>query len=119
MTLSRFAHQIAPLLGTCVVAVSCTLPFPETDMGAGMLAVDVVLHETLTPYLAAAQALDFREFGFGKGTRAGHAAVREVVEHLDVDRPLFTDHNNMADAVQRCTMLDAVESEVGELESSW
>lgn len=32
------------------------LPFPQSDMGSGMLAVDVVLHETLTPYLAAAQA---------------------------------------------------------------
>ncbi len=69
--------------------------------------------------IAAAQALDFREFGFGVGTRAAHAAVRKVVEHLDVDRPLFTDHNAMAAAVERCAVLDAVEQAVGPLKSSW
>jgi histidine ammonia-lyase len=69
--------------------------------------------------IAAAQALDFRDFGFGKGTRAAHGAVRKVVEHLDVDRPLFRDHNNMAESVRRCEMLEAVEAEVGPLGSSW
>jgi hypothetical protein len=42
-----------------------------------------------------------------------------VVEHLDVDRPLFTDHNAMAAAVERCAVLDAVEAEVGALARSW
>jgi histidine ammonia-lyase len=69
--------------------------------------------------IAAAQALDFREFGFGRGTKAAHAAVREVVAHLDVDRPLFSDHNAMSAAVERCAVLDAVEREVGPLASSW
>jgi len=69
--------------------------------------------------IAAAQALDFREFGFGRGTRAAHAAVREVVAHLDVDRPLFSDHNAMSAAVERCAVLDAVEREVGPLATSW
>jgi histidine ammonia-lyase len=69
--------------------------------------------------IAAAQALDFRDFTPGKGTRAAHAAVRKVVEHLDVDRPLFRDHNAMADAVKACTVLDAVQAEVGELKTSW
>jgi histidine ammonia-lyase len=69
--------------------------------------------------IAAAQALDFRDFGFGRGTRAAHAAVRKVVEHLDVDRPLFSDHNNMAAAVERCDVLAAVEAEIGPLRSSW
>jgi histidine ammonia-lyase len=69
--------------------------------------------------IAAAQALDFRDFGFGRGTRAAHAAIREVVEHLDVDRPLFADHNNMAAAVERCALLETVEGEIGELRSSW
>ena len=69
--------------------------------------------------IAAAQALDFREFTPGKGTSAAKAAVRKVVAHLDVDRPLFTDHNAMSDAVSRCTVLEAVESVVGPLKSSW
>lgn len=70
-------------------------------------------------FIAAAQALDFREFGFGRGTHAARAAVRRVVEHLDIDRPLFTDHNNMAAAVEKCVVLDAVQAEIGELASSW
>ena len=69
--------------------------------------------------IAAAQALDFREFKPGKGTRAAHAAAREVVKHLDVDRPLFNDHNAMAAAVERCTLLEAVEGEIGDLADSW
>lgn len=69
--------------------------------------------------IAAAQALDFREFTPGAGTRAAKAAIRKVVEHLDVDRPLFTDHNAMMAAVERCDVLDAVQAEVGELGSSW
>jgi histidine ammonia-lyase len=66
-------------------------------------------------FIAAAQAIDFRDFEPGKGTRAAHKAVREVVEHLDVDRPLFRDHNNMMDAVRRCDVLTAVEKAIGEL----
>jgi histidine ammonia-lyase len=69
--------------------------------------------------IAATQALDFRDFTFGAGTRAAHTAVRRVVAHLDEDRPLFSDHNAMAAAVERCDVLAAVEREVGELASSW
>jgi histidine ammonia-lyase len=69
--------------------------------------------------IAGAQALDFRDYRPGNGTRAAHAAVREVVEHLGEDRPLFPDHNNMAAAVKECRVLEAVEAEVGELGSSW
>ncbi len=69
--------------------------------------------------IAATQALDFRDFTPGKGTRAAHAAVRKVVEHLDVDRPLFRDHNAMAEAVKNCSVLDAVQAEVGDLKTSW
>jgi histidine ammonia-lyase len=70
-------------------------------------------------FIAAAQALDFREFKFGAGTQVAHDTVRKVVEHLDVDRPLFTDHNNMAAAVERCQVLEAVEQAIGQLQSSW
>ena len=69
--------------------------------------------------IAGAQALDFRNFTPGTGTRAAHAAVRNVVAHLDEDRPLFTDHNAMAAAVKRCDVLNAVVGAVGALQSSW
>jgi len=66
-------------------------------------------------FIAAAQALDFRDYTPGKGTRAAHKAVRKVVDHLDVDRPLFDDHNNMMEAVKNRDILHAVENEIGEL----
>jgi histidine ammonia-lyase len=76
----------------------------------GVLAIELI---------AAAQALDFREFTSGVGTRAAKAAVRRVVEHLEEDRPLFPDHNAMMAAVERCDVLTAVESAIGPLASSW
>lgn len=66
-------------------------------------------------FIAAAQALDFRDYTPGKGTRAAHKAVRKVVDHLDVDRPLFDDHNNMMEAVKNRDILHAVEEEIGAL----
>ena len=69
--------------------------------------------------IAAAQALDFREFTPGKGTLAAKGAVRKVVEHLEEDRPLFPDHNAMMAAVERCDVLVAVEKAIGPLASSW
>jgi histidine ammonia-lyase len=69
--------------------------------------------------IAATQALDFRDHGFGRGVRAAHAAVRRRVEHLDEDRPLYPDHDQIAEAVAACEVLDAVESEVGPLGRSW
>lgn len=69
--------------------------------------------------IAAAQALDFRQFSFGKGTQAGHTAVRKVVEHLEEDRPLYTDHNNMVESIRNCELLENVENTIGELGSSW
>lgn len=70
-------------------------------------------------FIAAAQALDFRDFGFGKGTRAAHSSVRKVVKHLDEDRPLFNDHNAMKEWVKECKILEDVEDEIGELKTSW
>ena len=80
------------------------------DNAQGIIAIELI---------AAAQALDFREFSWGKGTKAAHGAVRKVVEHLDIDRPLFRDHNGMTEAVKRCDVLQAVEGAVGKLLSSW
>ncbi len=68
-------------------------------------------------FIAAAQALDFRDFQPGKGTRAAHAAIRKIVEHLDEDRPLYPDHNNMMEAVKQRKILEAVEAEIGELKT--
>jgi histidine ammonia-lyase len=65
--------------------------------------------------MAAAQGLDFREFEPGRGTRAAYAGVRRHVEFLDEDRPLYPDHNAMKGAVERLDILNAVESEIGEL----
>jgi histidine ammonia-lyase len=67
--------------------------------------------------MAAAQSLDFREYTPGKGTLAAKAAVRKRVEFLDVDRPLYNDHNAMMAAVRNLEMLEAVESEIGELDT--
>jgi histidine ammonia-lyase len=67
-------------------------------------------------FMAAAQALDFRTFNPGKGTRAAKAVVRKHVERLDEDRPLYPDHNRMKDLVRSCEILEAVEAEVGSLQ---
>ena len=69
--------------------------------------------------MAGAQALDFRDFQVGNGTRAAHRAVRQVVDFLDEDRPLFRDHNAMAAAVEGGEILNAVQDAIGPLESSW
>jgi histidine ammonia-lyase len=66
-------------------------------------------------FIAAAQALDFRDHKFGTGVVVGHKAVRDIVEHLGEDRPLFTDHNNMMQAVEDLHVLKAVEAEIGPL----
>ncbi len=66
-------------------------------------------------WLAAAQGLDFRDFTPGKGTLAAKGAVREVVEFLDEDRPLFTDHNAVLEIMKARKPLQAVETAIGEL----
>jgi histidine ammonia-lyase len=65
--------------------------------------------------MAAAQALDFRDFTPGRGVAAGREAVRAVVEFLDVDRPLHSDHTAMRELVRGCAVLDAVQGAVGDL----
>jgi histidine ammonia-lyase len=66
-------------------------------------------------FMAAAQALDFREFHPGKGTQCAREVIRKHVKHLDVDRPLYNDHNTMKELVKRGEILDDVEKVVGEL----
>ena len=66
-------------------------------------------------FMAAAQALDFREFTPGLGTRTAHEVVRRHVAHLDVDRPLHVDHTCMREVVRSGEILEAVEAAVGPL----
>ena len=65
--------------------------------------------------MAAAQALDFREFHPGKGTQCAREVIRKHVEHLHVDRPLYNDHNKMKQLVKSGEVLSEVEKMVGEL----
>ena len=80
------------------------------DNAQGVLGIEL---------MAAAQALDMRDFAPGKGTQAAKAAIRRAVEYLDVDRPLFNDHNAMAGLTRRCEVLEAVEEVVGPMATSW
>lgn len=66
--------------------------------------------------MAAAQALDFREYSFGKGTQKAKDVVRRHVAFLDVDRPLYDDHNKMKELVKSCEILDEVEALLGSLD---
>ena len=76
------------------------------DVACGVLGIEL---------MAAAQALDLREFTPGHGTQAARAAIRRHVDYLDEDRPLYSDHNAMMKAVRDLDVLQAVENEVGEL----
>ncbi len=67
-------------------------------------------------FMAAAQALDFRSFTPGRGVRKAHEVIRARVPHLDMDRPLYPDHNVMKELVRSGEILEAVEAEVGKLE---
>jgi histidine ammonia-lyase len=67
-------------------------------------------------FMAAAQALDFRQFTPGKGTQAAREVIRRHVAHLEVDRPLYPDHNAMKALVRSGEILEAVEKEIGKLE---
>ncbi|MFN2146941.1 MAG: histidine ammonia-lyase [Anaerolineales bacterium] len=68
-------------------------------------------------FMAAAQALDFREFSPGAGVQKAREVVRKYVDHLDEDRPLYPDHTRMKELVKSCEILEAVEAAVGSLAS--
>jgi histidine ammonia-lyase len=72
-------------------------------------------------FMAAAQALDLREkletpYMYGKGTQKAKDVIRKYVEYLDIDRPLYPDHNAMKELVKSCEILHEVEKTVGSLE---
>jgi histidine ammonia-lyase len=66
-------------------------------------------------FMAAAQGLDFRTFAPGAGTQKAREVIRRHVKHLEVDRPLFDDHNAMKALVKSGEILEDVERTVGEL----
>jgi len=73
-------------------------------------------------FMAAAQALDLREmiedkpYVYGLGTSKAREVIRRHVEFLDVDRPLYPDHNRMKDLVASKEILREVEEKVGPLD---
>ena len=81
--------------------------FQILDNAYGILGIE---------FMAAAQALDFREYSFGKGTTKAKEVIRKYVDFLDIDRPLYPDHTNMQKLVKSCEILHEVEKEVGSLE---
>jgi histidine ammonia-lyase len=66
-------------------------------------------------FMAAAQALDFRQFTPGKGSQTAREVIRRHVDHLEVDRPLYPDHNRMKALVKSGEILAEVEKIIGEL----
>jgi histidine ammonia-lyase len=80
--------------------------FQILDNAFGILGIE---------FMAAAQALDFRDYKFGKGVTTAHKEIRKHVDFLDIDRPLYKDHNTMKELVKSGDILKAVEKEIGEL----
>jgi len=81
--------------------------FQILDNAYGILGIEL---------MAAAQALDFREYKFGKGVTKAKEIIRKHVEFLEIDRPLYKDHTSMKQLVKSCEILNEVEKEVGSLE---
>jgi len=67
-------------------------------------------------FMAAAQALDFREYKFGAGVTKAKEVIRKYVDFLDIDRPLYPDHTAMQNLVRSGEILEEVEKVVGSLE---
>jgi histidine ammonia-lyase len=67
-------------------------------------------------FMAAAQALDFREYKFGRGVTKAKEIIRKHVDFLEIDRPLYPDHTEMQRLVKSCEILIEVEKEIGSLE---
>jgi histidine ammonia-lyase len=66
-------------------------------------------------FMAAAQALDFRDYRFGQGTTKAREVIRRHVAFLDIDRPLYPDHTRMQEVVTAGEILAEVEQSVGSL----
>jgi histidine ammonia-lyase len=81
--------------------------FQILDNAYGILGIE---------FMAAAQALDFREYTFGAGVNKAKEVIRKHVAFLDIDRPLYPDHNTMKSLVSSCEILEEVERVAGKLE---
>jgi len=81
--------------------------FQILDNAYGILGIE---------FMAAAQALDFRQYTCGKGVTKAKEVIRRYVRFLDEDRPLYPDHTKMKDLVKSCEILHEVEAVVGSLE---
>ena len=80
--------------------------FQILDNAYGILGIEL---------MAGAQALDFRDHKFGIGVEIAHKTIRESVDFLDIDRPLYTDHDRMKEIVKSCQILEKVELTLGDL----
>jgi histidine ammonia-lyase len=78
--------------------------FQILDCAYGILGIE---------FMAAAQALDFRDYKFGKGVTKAKEVIRKHVKFLDEDRPLYPDHTKMKELVKSCEILNEVEKEIG------
>jgi len=81
--------------------------FQILDNAYGILGIE---------FMAAAQALDFRDYHFGKGVTKARETIRKYVTFLDEDRPLYPDHTRMKELVKSGEILEEVEKVVGSLE---
>ena len=81
--------------------------FQIMDNAYGILGIEL---------MAAAQALDFRDYSFGTGVTKAKEVIRKNVDFLDVDRPLYPDHDKMKALVKSCEILEEIEKLVGSLE---
>ncbi len=81
--------------------------FQILDNAYGILGIE---------FMAAAQALDFRDYKFGKGVTKAKEVIRKYVKFLDEDRPLYPDHTKMKELVKSCEILKKVEKVLGRIE---
>ncbi|MEA3496842.1 MAG: aromatic amino acid ammonia-lyase [Bacteroidota bacterium] len=81
--------------------------FQILDNAYGILGIE---------FMAAAQALDFRDYNFGTGTTKAKEIIRKYVDFLEIDRPLYADHTKMKELVKSCEILEEVEKIIGSLE---
>jgi len=80
--------------------------FQILDNAYGILGIE---------FMAAAQALDFRKYKFGKGVAEAKKVIRKHVRFLDKDRPLYIDHTKMKEVVKSGEILESTEKVVGTL----
>ena len=73
----------------------------------GVLAIEMI---------AGAQALDIRGMSPGAGVAAAHGVIREHIDHLDEDRPLYPDNDTMVELLKSGELLAAVEDAIGALD---